>query len=303
MASRDEEQKEIDEVSGVETTGHEWDGIKELNNPLPRWWLWTFYATIIFSVGYMAYYPAIPLIESSTMGISGKTNRGDLKQELAAAKKAQEGLLQKIEASSLEQIKSNPDLLRFAVAGGESLYKVNCSQCHGSGAQGAAGYPNLNDDDWLWGGDLKAIYHSIKHGIRNRDSEDARDSQMPAFGEDLLEPAQIADVTEYVLQLSGDEVDQVAADRGKPVYAENCASCHGEQGKGNREFGAPNLSDALWLYGSTKDLIKAQIKKPSHGVMPAWGLRLTDASVKKLTLYVHSLGGGEQTRPAEQASN
>jgi cytochrome c oxidase cbb3-type subunit 3 len=286
--------KEIDKVSGVETTGHEWDGIKELNNPLPRWWLWTFYATIVFAIGYMAYYPAIPLIEGSTMGMSGETNRSVLQAELKAADEAKAGLVSQIEQASLQDIRTNSELFRFAVAGGQSLYKVNCSQCHGSGAQGAPGYPNLNDDDWLWGGDLDAIYTTIKHGVRNGTDPEARDSQMPAFGEGILEAPQIQQVANYVLKLSGQEHDEALASTGQQLYAENCAACHGEDGKGGRDFGAPNLADQLWLYGGTADKIAAQISKPKHGVMPAWGQKLDDAEVKQLTVYVHSLGGGEQ---------
>ena len=285
---------DIDDVTGIETTGHEWDGIRELNNPLPRWWLWTFYATIVFSIGYVIYYPAIPLVEGSTMGISGETNRSLLQAELTEADAARTGLLSRIESTGLEEIRSTDELFRFAVAGGSSLYKVNCSQCHGSGAQGAPGYPNLNDDDWLWGGDLDAIYTTIKHGVRNIDDDDARVSDMPAFGDDVLEKTQIADVTQYVLQLSDQEHDATAAKSGAAIYADNCAACHGDDGKGGREFGAPNLADALWLYGHTSAQIAAQIARPKHGVMPAWGLKLSEAEVKQLAVYVHSLGGGEQ---------
>jgi cytochrome c oxidase cbb3-type subunit 3 len=285
---------EIDDVTGVETTGHEWDGIKELNNPLPRWWLWTFYATIVFSIGYVLYYPAIPLLQGSTMGISGATNRSLLHEELTRVEASKADLVSRIDSTGLEDIRSNEELFRFAVAGGSSLYKVNCSQCHGSGAQGAPGYPNLNDDDWLWGGDLENLYLTIKHGVRNTDDDDARQSEMPAFGDDVLKPTQIADVTQYVLQLSSQEHDATAAKSGAAIYAEHCAVCHGDDGKGGREFGAPNLADALSLYGNTASLIAAQIAKPKHGVMPAWGLKLTEAEVKQLTVYVHSLGGGEQ---------
>ncbi len=284
---------EIDEVSGIETTGHEWDGIKELNNPLPRWWLWTFYACIVFSIGYVIYYPAIPLVEGSTMGMSGQTNRSDLQAELAQATAAKATLLGKIDSTSLEVIASTDELRRFAIAGGASLFKVNCSQCHGSGAQGAPGYPNLNDDDWLWGGDLDAIYTSIKHGVRNSDDPDARVSEMPVFSDGVLEPAQIAATAQYVMQLSGQEHDATQAAAGATVFTENCAACHGDDGKGGRDFGAPNLADALSLYGNTAELVAAQITKPRHGVMPAWGLKLSEAEVKKLAVYVHSLGGGE----------
>lgn len=286
---------EIDETSGIETTGHEWDGIKELNNPLPRWWLWTFYATIVFSIGYMIYYPAIPLIEGSTMGISGQTNRLALRQEMALATEAQLSRLQQIASNDLEAIRGNEDLNRFAVAGGASAYKVYCSQCHGSGAQGGQGYPNLNDDDWLWGGDLDAIYLTIKHGVRNGEDDDARDSLMPAFGVDeILEREEIAQVTQHVLKVAGQDHDATLAAAGAEIFSDNCAACHGENAAGDREIGAPNLADAISLYGSTAEEITAQIVKPKHGVMPPWSERLSDETIKQLAVYVHSLGGGER---------
>lgn len=292
--------REVDEFSGVETTGHEWDGIRELDNPMPRWWVWIFYATIVFSIGYMIYYPAIPLIETSTMGISQHTTRKAVEAEIAEAKAAKAGLVARIEQTDLETIRQDEELSRFAVAGGESLYKVYCSQCHGSGAQGAPGYPNLNDDDWLWGGDLETIYTTIAHGVRNDEDEDARFSDMPAFGDDLLEPEQISSVTDYVLKISNQEHDAAKAEAGKEVYAENCASCHGEDGTGGREFGAPNLADALWLYGGTREEIATQIRVPKHGVMPPWRARLGDVGVKQLAVYVHSLGGGEKALEASE---
>lgn len=288
------DKNEIDETSGVETTGHEWDGIKELNNPLPRWWLWTFYATIVFSIGYMIYYPAIPLLESSTMGISGQTNRLQLRQEIEAADLSRREIIGQIRNASLEEIAADENLNRFSIAGGKSAYKVYCSQCHGSGAQGGPGYPNLNDDDWLWGGDLEAIYATIKHGVRNDEDDDTRDSLMPAFGADeLLSREEISQVTHYVLEVSGSEHDDALAGPGKELFSDNCAACHGENAAGDREIGAPNLADAISLYGNTEELIAAQIHQPQHGVMPPWQTRLSDENIKQLTVYVHSLGGGE----------
>ncbi len=185
-------ENEVDETTGVETTGHEWDGIKELDNPMPRWWLWTFYATIVFSIGYVIWYPAIPLWNGSTMGISGQTNRLQLKQNMLSVEAVRRDKIATLAATDIKAIREDNDLLRFATAGGESLFKSYCSQCHGSGAQGGPGYPNLNDDDWLWGGDLETIYTTIAHGVRNDDNEDARDSQMPAFGADnILDREQI----------------------------------------------------------------------------------------------------------------
>ena len=288
--------REIDETSGIETTGHEWDGIKELNNPLPRWWLWTFYATIVFSIGYVIYYPAIPLIEDATGGISGQTNRGNLQLEMAQVEASKADVINQIATSDLESIRSAETLARFAVAGGESAFKVYCSQCHGSGAQGGPGYPNLNDDDWLWGGDLQSIYFSIKHGVRNDENDDARDSLMPAFIADgILERDDVAKVTQYVLQVSGQDFDPALATAGKEIFVENCVSCHGENATGDRELGAPNLADAISLYGNTAETIAAQIGNPRHGVMPAWEERLSDETIKQLAVYVHSLGGGEKT--------
>lgn len=286
--------REIDETTGVNTTGHEWDGIKELDNPMPRWWLWTFYATIVFAVGYVLYYPAIPLIETSTMGISGQTNRLELKRDQEEAGLARRDIIGKIRETDLAGIRSDENLFRFSVAGGASAYKVYCSQCHGSGGQGASGFPNLNDDDWLWGGDLDAIYTTIKHGVRNDEDEDARDSQMPAFGADeILERDEIKAVTQYVLSVSKQEHDAELATVGQEVFADNCAACHGENAAGNREIGAPNLADAVSLYGNNKALIEAQIIQPQHGVMPPWQQRLSDETIKQLTIYIHSKGGGE----------
>jgi cytochrome c oxidase cbb3-type subunit 3 len=289
--------KEIDETSGIETTGHEWDGIKELNNPLPRWWLWTFYATIVFSIGYVIWYPAIPLLNTSTMGLSGETNRSLLAEEMKLVQSARAATVEKLASTDLEAIRADAELSRFATAGGASIYKVYCTQCHGSGAAGSPGYPNLNDDDWLWGGDLESIYLTIKHGVRSTDDDDARFSEMPAFGADeLLETEDVAAVAEFVLQMSDLEYQADLATTGREIYADNCASCHGADGKGDREFGAPNLADAIALYGTSRGELKAQINKPKHGVMPPWGDKLGDTGVKQLAIYVHGLGGGEKAK-------
>lgn len=290
----------IDEVSGIETTGHSWDGIEELNNPLPRWWLWTFYLTIIFSVGYMVWYPAIPLISSATPGLSGVTTRGQIEEELAAVAAGRADIEAEIAATDFEDIRKNEELLRFASASGESLYKVYCTQCHGSGASGSPGFPNLNDDDWIWGGDIESIQFTIAHGVRNDESDDARFSDMPAFGRDeILESGDIAAAAEFVLQLSGQEFDAAEAEHGSVVYEENCAVCHGDAGEGLQELGGPRLTDGIWLYGGTREEIVTQIREPKHGVMPAWNERLGEAGTKSLALYIYSLGGGVETASAE----
>lgn len=288
------EQNDIDEVTGVETTGHDWDGIKELNNPLPRWWLWTFYATIVFSIGYTIAYPAWPGISGATRGVLGWSSRADLSADIARVEASRAVLADKVQTMDLADIQTDPDLMQFAIAGGASAFKVNCSQCHGAGAAGGGGYPNLLDDDWIWGGGLEQIYLTLQHGIRYEADEDSRLSDMPAFGaDDLLERSDIADVAWYVRQLSGQDSDAEAARRGETVYAENCAACHGDDGEGNRDLGAPDLSDAIWLYGGEHSEIVAQISDPQQGVMPGWAGRLSETTIKQLTVFVHSLGGGE----------
>lgn len=284
--------KYVDELSGVETTGHEWDGIRELNTPMPRWWLWTFYATIVWAIGYAIAYPTVPLISDATKGWLGWSSRGELAQEIQAAKTAQTGNLEKIASLSLQEIDADPQLRQFAIAGGSSAFKVNCVTCHGSGAAGGPGFPNLNDDDWLWGGNLDAIHQTIAHGIRYDADPDTRFSEMPAF-QGVLEPQQIREVAAYVVSLTATPSDAALVEPGKQVFADNCVSCHGDDAKGNREMGAPNLADAIWLKGSSEEQIAHQVATPRHGVMPAWGGRLGDTTVKQLTIFVHSLGGGE----------
>ncbi|MEM5491770.1 cytochrome-c oxidase, cbb3-type subunit III [Hoeflea sp. AS16] len=285
-------EKHIDEVSGVRTTGHEWDGIRELDNPMPRWWLWTFYLCIIWAIGYAIAYPAIPLIKGATPGLLGYSSRADVVAELADAKAAQGGLLEKIAATPVGDIASDQELLQFAIAGGSSAFKVNCAQCHGSGAAGSAGYPNLNDDDWLWGGTIDEIYQTIAHGIRYDGDDDTHYSEMPAFG-DMLEPEQINEVAAYVVSLSDTPSDPSLVAPGKVVYEENCAACHGDNAEGLTDFGAPRLSDGIWLKASTEAEIVSQIRNPKHGVMPAWLDRLGEPTIKQLAVYVHTLGGGQ----------
>ncbi|MGV2980531.1 cytochrome-c oxidase, cbb3-type subunit III [Camelimonas sp. ID_303_24] len=287
-------EKQIDEISGVSTTGHEWDGIRELDNPMPRWWLIVYYATVVWALAYMLAYPAWPLITRATTGLLGYSSRGEVRQELEAATTAKASYIAEIKSKTVEQILADGNLRTFAAAAGAAAFKVNCVQCHGSGAQGSPGYPNLNDDEWLWGGKPEDIRRTIAHGVRFAEDKDTRMSEMPAFG-GMLQPKQITQVAAYVLSLSGKAGDATPADlaAGKDIFAQNCAACHGGDGKGNRELGAPNLTDAIWFYGSTPEAIAQQIRAPKHGVMPAWGARLGDVTVKELAVYVHGLGGGE----------
>ncbi|RWG06311.1 cytochrome-c oxidase, cbb3-type subunit III [Mesorhizobium sp.] len=282
----------IDEISGIATTGHEWDGIRELNNPLPRWWVITFYITIAWALAYTIAYPAWPMISSATQGVLGFSSRNDVKNEMAAAETAKAQYVAAIQAKSVSEISADNALREFAVAAGGAAFRVNCVQCHGSGAQGSTGFPNLNDDDWLWGGKTDQIQQTITHGIRFATDADTRQSEMTAFA-DVLKPDQIAEVSAYVASLSGPVQDKNLVGPGAKVFADNCAACHGENAKGNRELGAPDLTDAIWLYGSSEAAIAAQVRAPHNGVMPAWGGRLGETTVKELAVYVHSLGGGE----------
>ncbi|MCR9124475.1 MAG: cytochrome-c oxidase, cbb3-type subunit III [Phyllobacteriaceae bacterium] len=289
-----DDQKDIDAVSGVETTGHEWDGIKELNNPLPRWWLWTFYATIVWTIGYTIAYPAWPGITGATAGVLGWSSRGQLAEEMEAAKAEQAVYLSRIEEADIGAVATDPELVQFAVAGGSSAFKVYCVQCHGSGAAGGEGYPNLNDDDWIWGGTLEDIAWTIRHGIRHEPDLDTRFNDMPAYGRDqILDRDQISDVAWYVRQISGQEHDAEAAARGAETFEIECSSCHGIDGEGVPELGGPRINDAIWLYGGSHAEIVAQINNPQMGVMPAWGERLGETTVKQLAVYVHQLGGGQ----------
>jgi len=283
--------KHIDQVTGVTTTGHEWDGIRELDNPMPRWWLWTFYATIVWSIGYMIAYPAWPLISSATTGLLGYSSRAEVHRELDAAETARGDYVAAVEAASVGEILADDALRQFATAAGSAAFKVNCVQCHGSGAAGSPGYPNLNDDEWLWGGSAEDIRYSIAHGIRFEPDASTRISEMPAFGE-ILSRGEIAAVSRHVAALAelGDPDDLHGA--GAEAYAANCAACHGDGGRGEASLGAPDLTDAIWLYGSSVEEIATQIRTPRHGVMPAWQARLGETTVKELAVYVHTLGGG-----------
>ncbi len=286
--------KDTDELSGVDTTGHEWDGIKELDNPLPRWWLYTFYASVVWALLYTIAFPAWPLISSATGGVLGYSSRQNVMADIAEARDAQSVYTDKIAAMEVEEIAQDPELLQFATAGGSALFKTWCAQCHGSGAAGAVGYPNLNDDDWLWGGTREAIVQTVSHGIRWEADPETRYSEMPAFGRDgLLEDAQIEQVVEYVYSLSHPEFDAELAGAGETVFADNCAACHGDDGRGIQDLGAPNLADAIWLYGGDRATISETVHNSRFGVMPNWLGRLTEADVKQVAIYVHGLGGGE----------
>ncbi len=274
------------------TTGHEWDGIREYDKPMPRWWLNTFYLTIIFAFGYMIAYPAIPLIKGATPGLLGYSSRAEVSEHIAAVHKQNAEIEAQLLATPIEEIGQDADLARYATAGGKATFLTFCSQCHGAGAQGAKGYPNLQDDHWLWGGDIATIETTIRHGIRHDLDEDTRFSEMPKFGE-FMEREEIAAIANYVRKVSNQEHDAKLAETGSALFEENCTACHGDTAEGDREQGAPNLADALWLYGGDLETITETVTNSRFGVMPAWQGRITDAQIKQVTFYVHQLGGGE----------
>jgi len=290
-----DEKRDIDAVTGTTTTGHAWDGIRELDTPLPRWWLWIFYATIVWAVGYWIVYPSWPLISSYTVGAFHWQSRSAVAADVAELKAQRAPMMDKIAAAKLEQIVADPQLLDFARAYGGAAFRDNCAPCHGAGGGGGHGYPNLNDDDWLFGGKLENIAQTIRHGS-HADDDQGHLTKMPAFGRDgMLKRAEIETVADYVRTLSGLPVDpEVDLAAGKKIFAEVCATCHGPAGKGKRDVGAPNLTDAIWLYGSDKATIVEGLWNGRGGVMPAWAGRLDDATIKALTVYVFTLGGGER---------
>ena len=285
---------EIDSVSGRSTTGHEWDGIKELNTPLPRWWILTFYATILWAIGYWIVYPAWPLVTGYTTGLFHYSTRASVADDLANLEALRGDKMKILGSTALADVEKHPALLSLARARGKTVFADNCAPCHGSGGAGAKGYPNLNDDDWLWGGSLDQITQTIQFGARSGHAK-AHESQMLAFGRDaILKRDEIVTVANYVRSLSGLSTSpgfDVA--NGKKIFSENCVSCHGDDGKGNQELGAPNLTDKIWLYGSDEATLVETITNGRAGVMPAWSGRLDPVTIKALTVYVHSLGGGK----------
>lgn len=296
------DQHHVDEISGTKTTGHEWDGIRELDTPLPRWWLYLFYACIAFAAVYWVLMPSWPTPNGYLHGVLGFSDRKNVVADLNALQAARAPSFARLKTATYQQIVADPQLSEFARAAGESAFGDNCRTCHGAGGAGAPGYPNLADDVWLWGGTLDDIEHTIRVGIRSK-HPDTRLSMMPSFGHDNLLPARdISDVTEYVLSLGPardrEHPNAAAAARGAAVYQQQCTACHGATGQGDRTFGAPSLVDDVWLYGGSRAEVRKQIELGRGGVMPTWEARFDPAMIRALAVYVYSLGGGEADKPA-----
>ena len=278
------------------TTGHSWDGIKEYDNPMPRWWLWTFYICIAWAVIYWILYPAWPMVSQATPGLLGSSTRGDVVREIQDFETRNEPWFQRLNATPVAELRDEDELERFAVQAGAAIFAAQCSQCHGAGAQGvqAGGFPSLLDDQWLWGGTLEDLHLTIRHGIRNEDDPEARWSEMPAFGRDgILDGDEIEQVVEYVLAMSGQNHDAELAELGAEVFEWNCAACHMDDGSGNTDLGAPALNNQIWLYGGDRQTLWETIYYSRYGVMPAFSQRLREAEIRAVAVYVHQLGGGQ----------
>jgi cytochrome c oxidase cbb3-type subunit 3 len=295
--------KEKDPVTGQHTTGHEWDGIKELNTPLPKWWVYVFWASVVWAVGYWVMMPAWPMVNGYTKGLLGYSSRATLEDDLAAQRLGRKAWLDRIESADAAIIERDSELLRYAIAGGRIAFNDNCAACHGVGGVGAYGYPTLADDEWLWGGTLAEIEQTIKFGVRNA-NPNSHQSEMPKFGADgILTTEQIGQVADYVLTVA--DRTPVSTLPGAAIFAENCSVCHGEGGEGNKDIGAPALNNQIWLYASKlgnqtpeiraaeiRGVVIGQVTRPRHGAMPAWSERLGPGTIRMLAVYVHTLGGG-----------
>ncbi|MFY9317950.1 cytochrome-c oxidase, cbb3-type subunit III [Lentibacter algarum] len=280
-----------------DTTGHSWDGIEEFNNPLPRWWLWIFYACIVWGIWYSVAYPAWPGVKSATAGYLGFSTRAQVAEEIATAEAKNAAINEKLASVELASIATDPELEGYAKSAGAAVFKTWCAQCHQTNGAGAVGYPNLQDDDWLWGGTMEDIHLTLLHGIRSETDDDSRYSEMPAFGRDeLLEEEEISQVVNFVMSLTPNvnpPQDPSMVEAGAVVFEDNCAACHMEDGSGDRTQGAPNLADAIWLYGGDYAAISETVHNSRFGVMPDWNERLSEAQIRAVATYVHQLGGGE----------
>ncbi len=280
---------ERDPVSGYQTTGHAWNGITELNSPVPRA-VWGFMVVAhVAALLILILMPAIPLGRSFTAGLLGLDEAQRVDTQVAAAAAVRAPWTDAILAADFAVLQADPALMHIVRSTGAALFGSNCAACHGVNGGGNPGYPNLNDADWLWGNDPATIHETLRVGI-NASHPETRVAQMPAFGHDeLLTRDQIDTLIPYVIGLS--TPGTLPAPEAVALFAENCASCHGEAGKGLIEVGAPNLTDAVWQYGGSADAIRTTLNKGRIGQMPAWEGRLTEADRKILTLYVLDLGG------------
>ena len=283
--------KERDPLTGHQTTGHEWNGITELNTRVPRA-IWLFIAiTHVWALVYWVLMPAWPLVNTYTKGLLGRDQQEQVQERLVAANAARGEWIDQIAALTPDEIRADDDLMRHVSRTAPTLFGDNCAACHGSGAQGGPGYPSLVDDAWLWGGDDETILETLRVGI-NAPHPESRYAEMLAFGRDgMLDSDQIGTVVDYVQSLSGigSGSSPAAMEEGATIFADNCASCHGEDATGSQDLGAPNLTDNFWIYGSDYDTMFETVYNGRRGWMPAWEERLPLGDRKMLTIYLSSL--------------
>ncbi len=290
--------QEHDPVTGRSTTGHEWDGIKELNTPLPKWWVYVFYTCIVWAIGFWILYPSWPTLDAYFGGVLNQNDHVELRQETAAVAQERDRFRSRIAALSVAEVEADPELRTFAMASGRAVFNEACSPCHQVGAGGTEGYPSLVDDKWIWGGTSEAIYQTIKYGVRNENphSRDPEKTGMQAFG-GILTPKEIEQVAEYVAE-SLSQGKKIADMPGQKIFQENCVVCHGDHGQGDKTLGAPPLNVPVgWTFKRSNETLKQaivrQVTNPQKGYMPDWSSRLSDPVIKELTVYVHTLGGGQ----------
>lgn len=288
---------EKDSVTGTDTTGHDWDGLKELNTPLPKWWLYTWLVTIVWGVIWCFLYPSVPLPFTGTYwhGVLGASTRAGVERDVRQVAAQRAGVMDRVASQPYDKIRADPELREAALTAGRITFANNCQACHGAGGAGAIGYPALAAGAWIWGGKVSDIEKTVAHGIRNGEPQ-ARGTIMPRFGDGILKSAEIEQVADYVMTFYGNpragvKAEDVAA--GAALFATNCAACHGVAGEGNRLLGAPRLASKVHLYGGSRAQVVQQVSYPRLGAMPAWNTRLDPATIKAVTLYVHDLGGGE----------
>ena len=288
------EVKEQDPVTGRETTGHEWNGIRELDTPVPRGILLFLIVTHIWAVGWWFFAPTWPLGTTYTKGLLDIDQRTTVEERVVEGQQARQDWIFRIESEPYDQILADESLMQIVRSSGRQLFGDNCAACHGRDARGRANYPDLTDGDWIWGSGPEAIEQTMRVGV-NTEHPESRVGQMPAFGRDgMLERDQVRAVAAYVYSLTHpefstpDNIERIEA--GQQVFAETCSACHGEAGEGSVEAGAPNLTDNYWLYGGDMDTIIATVHGGRQGHMPTWDERLTNAEIRMLSLYVHDLG-------------
>ena len=303
---------ERDPITGTETTGHEWDGIKELNNPLPKWWVYVFIISIVWSIVWYVLYPSFPLVLGNGMmdregdgqavevvltGIEGYSSRQELETAMVDLKQMrQDTWLSKMEGKSLDQIAADTELRAYARRGGEVVFKENCAPCHQSGGAGepVQGYPNLTDNEWIFGGTLDEIKQTVTHGVRWPTDDETRVGEMLSYaGNDTFSDEEKTQVAEYVISLSNGS--PAAGSPGEQLFLDNCAACHMDDGSGNPDLASPPLNNQNWTYqpqgeGSVAAIL-AQMNGPRHGQMPAWGERLNETEINQVVLYIESRGG------------